>query len=72
MISVKCKNCAEVYKSVNKTSGVYKIDPDDFGEFEVFCYQITAGGGWSVFQMRKDGSVDFFLGWDKYNGASVI
>ena len=39
------KNCAEVYKSGDKISGVYKINPDGLGEFEVFCDQKTAGGG---------------------------
>ncbi|KAL9989415.1 hypothetical protein ACROYT_G003962 [Oculina patagonica] len=60
------KNCAEVYQSGDKISGVYKIDPDGVGEFEVFCDQKTAGGGWTVFQKRRDGSVDFFRAWDDY------
>ena len=60
------KNCAEVYKSGKKISGVYKINPDGLGEFEVFCDQKTAGGGWTVFQKRRDGSVDFFRAWDDY------
>lgn len=45
---------------------MYKIDPDGLGEFEVFCDQATAGGGWTVFQKRFDGSVDFYRGWDDY------
>ena len=60
------KNCAEVYQSGDKSSGVYKINPDGLGEFEVFCDQKTAGGGWTVFQKRRDGSVDFFRAWDDY------
>ena len=60
------KNCAEVYKSGKKFSGVYKINPDGLGEFEVFCDQKSAGGGWTVFQKRRDGSVDFFRAWDDY------
>ena len=60
------KNCAEIYKQSSKNNGVYKIDPDGLGEFEVFCDQKTAGGGWTVFQKRRDGSVDFFRGWDDY------
>jgi len=62
----KYRNCAEVYKSGKRTSGVYKIDPDGLGEFEVFCDQTTAGGGWTVFQKRMDGSVDFYRAWDDY------
>ena len=60
------KNCAEIYKSGDTISGVYKIDPDGLGEFEVFCDQKTAGGGWTVFQKRYSGAVDFYRGWNDY------
>ena len=63
------KNCAEVYKNGDNISGVYKINPDGLGEFEVFCDQKTAGGGWTVFQKRRDGSVDFFRGWNDYKNG---
>ena len=55
-----------MYKSGARSSGVYSINPDDSGAFDVFCDQTTAGGGWTVFQKRLDGSVDFFLGWANY------
>jgi len=60
------KNCAQLYKSGERISGVYTIDPDGSGAFDVFCDQTTAGGGWTVFQKRLDGSVDFFRGWADY------
>ena len=60
------KNCAEVYKSGEKKDGVYAIKPDNLPAFDVFCDQTTAGGGWTVFQKRLDGSVDFYLNWSNY------
>ena len=60
------KNCAEVYQFGIKINGVYKINPDGLGEFEVYCDQKTAGGGWTVFQKRQDGSVDFYRPWNDY------
>jgi len=65
--SVKVKkNCAELYKFGERISGVYRIDPDGSGAFDVFCDQTTASGGWTVFQKRLDGSVDFYRGWADY------
>ena len=59
------KNCAEAYEDGKLTSGVYTIDPDNTGAFDVFCDQTTAVG-WTVFQKRLDGLVDFYRGWDDY------
>ncbi|XP_068739988.1 microfibril-associated glycoprotein 4-like isoform X1 [Montipora capricornis] len=61
------ENCAEIYKSgYGKETGVYKIDPDGRGAFDVLCDQETDGGGWTVFQKRQDGTVGFYRGWDAY------
>ncbi|XP_078356641.1 uncharacterized protein LOC144641505 isoform X3 [Oculina patagonica] len=66
IITKKGKNCAELYKSGQRISGVYTIEPDGSGAFDVFCDQTTAGGGWTVFQKRLDGSVNFYRGWADY------
>ena len=65
-------NCAEIYK-YERTDGVYAIKPDNLSAFDVFCDQTTAGGGWTVFQKRVDGTVDFYLKWNDYKqGFGVL
>ena len=60
------KSCAGLYNAGKTSSSVYTIDPDGSGAFDVFCDQTTAGGGWTVFQKRIDGSVDFYRDWADY------
>ena len=68
------KNCAELYKSGEITSGVYNINPDGaVPDFEVFCDQTNAGGGWTVVQRRLNGSLDFNRNWSDYrNGFGTL
>jgi ficolin len=58
------KSCFDHYKSGNKANDIYQIYPDGHGSFAVMCDM--NGGGWTVFQHRHDGSVDFYLGWTEY------
>jgi len=52
-----------------RQDGVYFIDPDNQGPFQVLCDQTTKGGGWIVFQKRVDGSVDFYRNWSDYKNG---
>ena len=63
------KSCADLCNAGKTSSGVYTIDPDGLGAFDVFCDQTTAGGGWTVFQKRLDGSVDFYRDWADYKNG---
>ena len=69
-LSVSQKDCADIYNCGQKASGVYTIHSEGSSEgqppFDVYCDQATAGGGWTVFQKRLDGSVDFYRGWNDY------
>ncbi|XP_036427476.1 angiopoietin-4 [Colossoma macropomum] len=61
------RDCAEIYKSGQNSSGVYHIYIGDMTEpTKVFCDMETGGGGWTVFQRRINGSVDFQRGWKEY------
>ncbi|XP_039435784.1 microfibril-associated glycoprotein 4-like [Culex pipiens pallens] len=52
----------------SSASGVWTVMPD--GEFsksmKVVCEQEYSGGGWTVFQHRYNGTVNFFRDWDEY------
>ncbi|XP_070173797.1 angiopoietin-2-like [Littorina saxatilis] len=57
----KKKNCNEETRS-----GVVTIYPDNSTPLQVYCDQVTDGGGWTVFQRRQDASVDFYRNWTSY------
>lgn len=60
------RDCLHLQNLGHKANGVYHVNPDGKGFFAVFCDMQTDGGGWTVFQRRQDGSVDFYRGWDEY------
>ena len=58
------RDCGEAYLNGCRKDGVYTIDPGCGQPFNVSCDM--KNGGWTVFQSRMDGSVDFFRNWEDY------
>ncbi|XP_022790926.1 fibrinogen alpha chain-like [Stylophora pistillata] len=66
------KNCHDYYQNGFLTDGVYWIYPDEEETFQLVCDMKTEGGGWTTFQRRMDGSVDFYVDWESYKKALEI
>ncbi|XP_019861121.1 PREDICTED: fibrinogen-like protein A, partial [Amphimedon queenslandica] len=62
-------DCKDWYNNGSTTSGLYNINPDGGTPFTVYCDIETYGGGWTVFQRRQDGSVDFYRYWTDYENG---
>ncbi|CAG2250621.1 unnamed protein product [Mytilus edulis] len=58
-------DCGDLEKSTCK-SGIYKIYPEKTSTFDVFCEMEKHGGGWTVFQRRMNGKINFFRKWESY------
>lgn len=65
-ILVHDKDCSELYNRLRPPSGFYRIKPKAASEpFLVYC-DMEDGGGWTVFQKRRNGKVDFNRDWADY------
>ncbi|KAG8184829.1 hypothetical protein JTE90_004926 [Oedothorax gibbosus] len=61
------RDCHQVQRDIQNVTGVYRIRPyGSKGPVFVFCDMETDGGAWTVFQRRRDGSVDFLREWQDY------
>ncbi|XP_041808878.1 fibrinogen like 1B [Chelmon rostratus] len=60
------KDCSELFDRLRPPSGFYRIRPKSHQEpFLVYC-DMKDGGGWTVFQKRRHGKVDFNRDWVDY------
>ena len=59
------KDCSDIAKSGSYQNGIYPVFPsDDLGSLSVYC-----DSGWTVFQRRIDGSVNFYRTWIEYESG---
>ncbi len=66
-------DCSDIAAQGPYSSGVYTITPwDDLGNkgsFKVYCDMKADNAGWTVFQKRINGSVDFYRDWNEYKNG---
>ncbi|XP_044146876.1 fibrinogen-like protein 1 [Bufo gargarizans] len=60
-------DCSSLYHNGIRSSGSYTILPSSGrSPVDVFCDMETQGGGWTVIQRRRDGSISFNRTWKEY------
>ena len=60
------RDCLEFKLYGIKVNGIYKVHQNILKIIQVYCDQKSDGGGWTVFQRRIDGSVNFLRDWENY------
>ncbi len=63
-------SCKMLLRAGHQRSGIYTIFPPRImAGVNVYCDMVTDGGGWIVFQRRKDGTGDFYRTWEEYRSG---
>uniref|UniRef100_A0A8C1ZTC4 Tenascin n=1 Tax=Cyprinus carpio TaxID=7962 RepID=A0A8C1ZTC4_CYPCA len=68
-------DCSQEKKNGALESGIVEVFPQghEGKPLMVYCDMETDGGGWTVFQRRKDGKMNFFRSWHEYsNGFGAL
>ena len=60
------RDCLEFYQSGVRINGLYIVTMNNIKIMQVYCDQTTDGGGWTTFQRRADGTINFFRNWQEY------
>ncbi|XP_072030010.1 uncharacterized protein [Amphiura filiformis] len=67
------RDCFDIIQTGQTQSGIYTIYPSvnakNRNPVDVWCDMETDGGGWTVFQKREFGSVEFNRGWEEYKSG---
>ncbi|XP_052233337.1 ficolin-1-like [Dreissena polymorpha] len=71
MLSTRTKDCSELLvHDARLRSGVYTITtPLTHTQVQVYCDMDTDRGGWTIFQRRFNGSVDFYRNFSDYENG---
>ncbi|XP_057677161.1 fibrinogen like 1B [Corythoichthys intestinalis] len=60
------RDCSELFDRIRPPSGFYRIRPRIYQEPVLVYCDMDDGGGWTVFQKRRHGKVDFNRDWVDY------
>lgn len=63
------RDCLEHLSTGGTASGLYIVHQNLGVRIQVYCDQQTDGGGWTVIQRRRDGTVNFYRDWKEYKNG---